>query len=81
MSSSGTEPLFDERSTIVVTDGLAARQWELHLSAEAIASHRRAWVTPPIVTYGSWLERLWQASPEPRAPTLGPPQAFALCFE
>lgn len=30
------------------------------------------------MTYGSWLERLWQASPEPRAPTLGPAQAFAL---
>ena len=78
MSSSGTELRFDERTAIVVAGGLAARQWELHLGAEAIATGRRAWVTPPIVTYGSWLDRLWQASPGPRSPLLGPAQAFAL---
>src|SRR6185503_2236885 len=59
-------------------DGLAARQWELHLAAEPIATDRRAWVTPPIVTYGSWLERLWLTSPGARSPVLGPKQAFAL---
>lgn len=78
MSSTGTEPLFDEHSTIVVTDSLAARQWELHLSAEAIATGRRAWVTPPITIYGGWLERLWQSLPGPRALTLGSSQASAL---
>src|SRR6185295_6941257 len=60
------------------SDLLAARQWELHLAAEPIATHRRAWVTPPIVTYGSWLERLCLASPGARSPVLGPKQAFAL---
>jgi probable DNA repair protein len=78
VSSTGAEPAFDERTTIVVADGLAARQWELHLSADAIAADRRAWVTPPIVTYVNWLERLWQSSAEPRALPLGPAQAFAL---
>ncbi len=78
MSSSGTEPLFDERSTIVVTDGLAARQWELHLSAEPIATRRRAWVTPPILGYGAWLEHLWQRTTDPREAALSPAQALAL---
>jgi len=78
VSSLGTEPRFDDRTAIVVTDGLAARQWELHLSAEPIAAGRRAWVTPPIVTYGGWLERLWLSSPGTRSPVLGPKQAFAL---
>ena len=78
MSLSGTELHFDDRTAIVVADGLAARQWELHLAAKPIATDRRAWVTPPIVTYGSWLERLWLTSPGARSPVLGPKQAFAL---
>ena len=78
MSSTGTEPAFDERTTIVVAGGLAARQWELHLSGDAIVADRRAWVTPPIVTYGNWLERLWQSSAEPRRLPLESAQAFAL---
>ena len=78
MSSTGAEEAFDERTTIVVAGGLAARQWELHLSAGAIASGRRAWVTPPVVAYGNWIERLWQSSAEPRPSPLGTAQAFAL---
>jgi len=78
VSSPGTEPLFAERSTIVVADGLAARQWELHLSAEPIATRRRAWVTPPILGYGAWLEHLWQRTRDPREPVLAPGQALAL---
>ena len=37
-----------------------------------------AWITPPLVTYGNWIERLWQGSAEPRALPLGPTQALAL---
>jgi probable DNA repair protein len=78
MSSPGTELRLDDRTAIVVADGLAARQWELHLAADPIATGRRAWVTPPIVTYRGWLERLWLASPGPRSPVLGRSQASAL---
>jgi ATP-dependent helicase/nuclease subunit B len=78
VSSTGTEPALANGAAILVAGGLAARQWELHLSAAAIAAGRRAWVAPPIVTYGSWLERLWQSAAEQRALPLGPAQAFAL---
>jgi probable DNA repair protein len=78
VSSAEEEPTFDERTTIVVASGLAARQWELHLSAAAIAAGRRAWVTPPIATYGTWLERVWQTAADARALPLGPAQAVAL---
>jgi ATP-dependent helicase/nuclease subunit B len=78
VSSTGTDPSFDERTTIVVADGLAARQWELHLSAAAIESGRRAWVTPPILGYGAWLEQLWQRTAGSREAPLAPSQALAL---
>ena len=78
MPLAGTEPDFDERTTIVVAGGLAARQWELHLSAGEIAAGRRAWVTPTILGYGAWLEELWQRTAEPREPPLAPGQALAL---
>ena len=78
MSPAKTSAVFDERTPIVVADGLAARQWELHLGAEPIAAGRSAWITPPLVTYGNWIERLWQGSAEPRALPLGPTQALAL---
>ena len=40
-----------ERPTIVVADGLAARQWELHLATAEIAVGSRAWATPEILPY------------------------------
>jgi len=78
MSSTRTEPALDERAAIVVAGGLAVRQWEIHLGAEPIAAGRRAWLTPPLVAYGDWIERLWQYSPEPRALPLRPTQTLAL---
>jgi ATP-dependent helicase/nuclease subunit B len=49
-----------ERSTrIVVANALAARQWELHLAADAIAAGATAWETPPVTSYGAWLDELW----------------------
>jgi exodeoxyribonuclease-5 len=48
------------RSTrIVVANALAARQWELHLAADAIAAGAAAWETPPVTSYGAWLDELW----------------------
>ena len=78
MSSTRAEPALAERATVVVADGLAGRQWELHLSAAEVAAGSRAWIRPSIETYGNWLERLWQSSAEQRALPLGPAQAFAL---
>jgi ATP-dependent helicase/nuclease subunit B len=49
-----------ERSTrIVVANALAARQWELHLAAGAIAAGAAAWETPPVTSYAAWLDELW----------------------
>jgi len=78
VSASKTSSVFDERTPIVVADGLAARQWELLLGAEPIAAGRSAWVTPELVAHASWAERLWQSDTEPRALPLGAAQAAAL---
>jgi probable DNA repair protein len=67
-----------ERPQIVVADGLAARQWELHLAAPQIAAGSTAWPTPEIVPYASWLEGLWLASPESHGAPLTPGQSRAL---
>src|SRR5258706_518570 len=67
-----------ERPTIVVADGLAARQWELHLAAAEIAAGSAAWATPEILPYAAWLESLWLAGEEPRSAPLTPGQSRAL---
>ncbi len=67
-----------ERPQIVVADGLAARQWELHLAADQIAAGTAAWATPEIVPYASWLEGLWLAGAEPHSAPLTPGQSRAL---
>ena len=55
-----------ERPTLVVADGLAARQWELVLAEREIAAGTTAWQTPEIQPYAGWLETLWLESGEPR---------------
>jgi probable DNA repair protein len=77
VSSAGTERFLEAETQIVAAGGLAARQWELHISAEPIAVGRRAWVTPMIFGYGAWLEYLWGRT-DPREPALTPGQALAL---
>ena len=67
-----------ERPLIVVADGLAARQWELHLAGAQIAAGRAAWVTPEIVPYATWLEGLWLAGAESHSAPLTPGQSRAL---
>ena len=66
------------RPLIVVADGLAARQWELHLAAPQIAAGSTAWATPDIVPYASWLEGLWLAGTESHSAPLTPGQSRAL---
>src|SRR5258706_968666 len=67
-----------ERPTIVVADGLAARQWELPVAAAEIAAASTAWATPEILPYAAWLEGLWLAAEEPRSAPLTPGQSRAL---
>jgi ATP-dependent helicase/nuclease subunit B len=67
-----------ERSTIVVRNALAARQWELHLCAQRIAGGVRAWETPPVVSYSAWLDELWLEHAAERGPALSPNQSSAL---
>ncbi len=66
-----------QRPTIVVADGLAARQWELHLAAAEIAAGGTAWATPEVLPYAGWLESLWLAGDKRSAP-LTPGQSRAL---
>ncbi len=67
-----------ERSTIVVSNALAAQQWELHLSAAPIAAATLAWETPPIRSYAAWLDELWLEQADERGPALTPNQSLAL---
>src|SRR5689334_5902578 len=67
-----------ERPLTVVADGLAARQWELHLAAAQITAGTAAWATPEIVPQASWLEGLWLAGGESHSAALTPGQARAL---
>jgi probable DNA repair protein len=78
VSGTETTAVFGERTPILVAGSLAARQWELHLGAEPIAAGRRAWVTPEVVAYSSWTERLWQSGPEPLGLPLSSSQSLAL---
>ena len=68
----------EERSTIVVASSLAARQWELHLSAAQIRAQRSAWDSPPLVTYANWLESLWLEGDGAPVVPLTPSQSQAL---
>jgi ATP-dependent helicase/nuclease subunit B len=69
----------NERSTtIVVATALAAQQWELHLSADALGSGARAWETPPLKSYAAWLDELWLEQSGDRGPTLSVNQSLAL---
>ena len=51
-----------QRSTMVVANSLAARQWELYLSAAELREQREAWDSPAVSTYANWLESLWLES-------------------
>jgi len=77
MLTEGSGGLSD-RATLVVSTGLAARQWEALLAAPAIASGASAWLTPAIVPYRAWAERLWLDGDPSRAVPLRAPQALAL---
>jgi probable DNA repair protein len=67
-----------ERSTIVVANALAARQWEHHLSAAEIAAGRAAWASPPVTSYGNWLDALSAATGDTAPLPLTPTQSLAL---
>jgi probable DNA repair protein len=68
-----------ERSTtIVVANALAAQQWETHLAAEVVAAGARAWETPPLKSYGAWLDDLWLEHGGASGPALSPNQSLAL---
>jgi ATP-dependent helicase/nuclease subunit B len=67
-----------ERPTLVVADGLAARQWELTLAAAEIARGASAWTTPNVEPYSSWLGNLWLAGSETRGTPLTSRQSRAL---
>ena len=79
MSSSGTEPRFDERSddrrgrrARGAAVGAAPLLPSRSRRTAALGSRRRS------SAYGGWLERLWLAAPGPRSPVLAPSQALAL---
>jgi probable DNA repair protein len=66
------------RSTIVVTDALAAQQWEMHFAAAPIGAGAGAWETPPIRSYAAWLDELWLEHADTRGPALTGNQSLAL---
>src|SRR5688572_12278829 len=69
----------NERSTtILVSNALAAQQWELHLAAEALSSGARAWETPPLTPYAAWLDAIWLEHAGERGPALSTNQSLAL---
>jgi len=65
-----------ERTTIVVENALAARQWELALAGET-ARGRAAWLAPDVVPYARWLETLW-VDELGETPPLTPDQSHVL---
>ncbi|HEX7235971.1 MAG TPA: hypothetical protein VF405_03345, partial [Gammaproteobacteria bacterium] len=68
-----------ERSTaILVANALAAQQWEIYLAADALASNSSAWETPPVKSYGAWLDELWLEHCGDRGPALSANQSLAL---
>ena len=48
---------------MVVSDGLAARQWQVHLAAESLAAGQRAWPSPRVESYRAWSQALWDRAP------------------
>jgi probable DNA repair protein len=66
------------RSTVVVADSLAARQWELYLAVEQIQSGASAWEAPPVMSYAAWLETLWLEQTSAAVPPLSAGQSDAL---
>lgn len=77
MLSDGSGGLSD-RAILIVPTSLAARQWEALLAAPEIASGASAWVTPAVVPYRAWAERLWLDGDAARPVPLRAPQALAL---
>jgi probable DNA repair protein len=67
----------ERSSRIVVANALAARQWELHLAADAIEAGAPAWETPPVTPYAAWLAELWLEHAG-EAPALSANQSRAL---
>ena len=68
----------EHSTTIVVSNALAAQQWELHLAASALGSGARAWETPPLAPYAAWLDTVWLEHAGERGPALSSNQSFAL---
>ncbi|HET7923879.1 MAG TPA: PD-(D/E)XK nuclease family protein, partial [Rhodanobacteraceae bacterium] len=68
----------ERATTIVVSNALAAQQWELHLAAEALGSGLRAWETPPLSPYAAWLDEVWLEHAGERGPALSTNQSLAL---
>jgi ATP-dependent helicase/nuclease subunit B len=71
-------PGADDRTSIVVSGALAARQWEAFLAARELAANTPAWITPPLIGYASWLESLWLSAGPAQPMPLTPPQSLAL---
>ncbi|HET7131846.1 MAG TPA: hypothetical protein VFJ95_06335, partial [Gammaproteobacteria bacterium] len=67
-----------DRATLIVPSSLAARQWEAALAAEEIASGAAAWLTPAVLPYRAWAERLWLDGDAARPVPLRAPQSLAL---
>src|SRR5262245_8332467 len=77
MPIEGSSGLSD-RAILVVSTGLAARQWEAMLAAPQIAAGASAWLTPPVVPYRAWAEQLWLGGDASRPVPLRAQQSLAL---
>jgi probable DNA repair protein len=66
------------RSKILVPSALAAQQWERYLASAIIAGDAAAWETPPLQTYGAWLEQIWVEQGGGERTLIAPTQSLAL---
>jgi probable DNA repair protein len=64
-------------ATLVVKDGLAARQWEAQLHDEALDT-RNAWLSPRLLTMAGWRRELWAGVVADSADILNAHQCDAL---
>src|SRR5262245_21595554 len=77
MPTEGSSGLSDS-ATLIVSNSLAARQWEALLAAPQIAAGASAWLTPAVVPYRVWAEGLWLDGGSARPVPLRPAQSLAL---
>jgi len=64
-------------ATLVVKDGLAARQWEAQLHDEGLGT-RNAWLSPRLLTMAAWRRELWISGVADSADILNANQCDAL---